>query len=109
MSIYTANLIIYTGTTFEQTFILEDDSGLIQLNGFNVISKLKKHPNSSSSTSFTGSVTDISGGRIKISLTPEETILLKPGKYLYDVILYKNGIGDRVVEGEVFVKKSITR
>jgi hypothetical protein len=109
MAVYTSNIIIYTGTNLEQSYILEDDAGLMNLTDYTVISKMKRHPTSSSSTIFTSAVTSATAGRIKISLSPEQTILLKPGKYVYDIILYKNGLGTRVIEGEVFVKKSVTR
>jgi len=109
MSVYTSNISIYTGTNFEQTYTLEDGAGPINLTGYTIISKMKKHPTSLSSTTFSSSTVNVSAGRIKISLSPEQTIILKPGKYVYDIILYKNGQATRIVEGEVFVKKSVTR
>jgi len=111
MAIYTTNLIIYTGTDFEQTFILADDPGenLLNLNGYSIIAKMKKHGTSSSSTSFTTTATDILGGRIRLSLTAEQTSNISPGRYYYDLILHKNNDTTRIIEGEVIVKKSVTR
>lgn len=109
MAIYTSNIVIHTGTDFEQVFVLEDESGPFELNGYTGIAKMKRTGSSLTSTSFTTTVTDIFGGKIKIALTALETRDLTPGKYLYDLILYKNGETVRVVEGEVFIKKSVTR
>ena len=111
MAVYTTNIIIYTGTSFEQTFILADDPGenLLNLTGYSVISKMKKHGTSSSVTLFTTTVTDITGGRIRLSLTSNQTSQLSPGRYYYDLLLHKDNNTTRVIEGEVIVKKSVTR
>lgn len=111
MAVYTVNLLIYTGTDFEQTFVLANDSNesLLNLTGYTVSSKMKKHGGSESSVDLNGSVVDATGGRIKVSLNSTQTYTLTPGRYYYDILLTKNGVKDRVVEGEVFVKKSVTR
>lgn len=111
MAVYTVNLILYTGTDFEQTFILsnDDNESLLNLNGYTVVSKMKRHGGSSSSVNLNGSVVDATGGRIRVALTAAQTYSLTPGRYYYDIVLIKNGTNDRVVEGELFVKKSVTR
>lgn len=111
MAVYTTNIIIYTGTNFEQTFILADDPGenLLNLSGYSVISKMKKHGTSSTATSFSTTITDVPGGRIRLSLTPAQTTQLSPGRYYYDLLLHKDNNTTRVIEGEVIVKKSVTR
>jgi len=109
MAVYTSNIIIYTGTDFEQVFVLADESGHFELNGYTGIAKMKRTGSSLTSTSFTTTVTDIFNGKIKIALTALETRDLTPGRYLYDLVLYKNGQTLKVVEGEVIVKKSVTR
>lgn len=111
MAVYTVNLIIHTGTTFEQTFVLANDSNesIFNLTGYSVVSKMKKHGGSSSSVNLNASISDVTGGRVKLSLTPAQSEILSPGRYYYDIVLIKNGTNDRVVEGEVFVKKAVTR
>lgn len=109
MAVYTNNLIIHTGTDFEQTFVLADESGPFELDGYTGIAKMKKTGSSSTSTSFTTRTTDASRGRILIALTATETRDLSPGRYLYDLILYRDGENVKVLEGEVIVKKSVTR
>ena len=113
MLTYTTNLIIYTGTDFNQTFILEDSdsNSLKNLSGYTGYAKFKKYETSKTSYSF--SITffgDRSNGKIMVSMSASSTSTLKPGKYFYDVVLTDSqGINNRVVEGEVIVKKSVTR
>ena len=109
MAVYTSNLVIHTGTDFEQVFVLADESGPFELNGYTGIAKMKRTGSSLTSTSFTTTVTDISNGKVKIALTATETRDLTPGRYLYDLILYRNGENVKVLEGEVIIKKSVTR
>ena len=109
MAVYTSNLVIYTGTDFEQVFVLADESGPFELNGYVGIAKMKRTGSSLTSTSFTTTVTDISNGKVKIALTATETRDLTPGRYLYDLLLYKDGQNTKVLEGEVIIKKSVTR
>jgi hypothetical protein len=111
MAVYTTNLIIHTGTTFEQTFVLANSSNesLLNLTGYSVVSKMKKHGTSSNSTNLNASVSDATGGRVRLTLSASQTTDLTPGRYYYDIVLIKNGTNDRVVEGDVFVKKAVTR
>tara|TARA_B100001094_G_C18040897_1_gene724927 strand:+ start:313 stop:648 length:336 start_codon:yes stop_codon:yes gene_type:complete len=109
MAVYTTNLTIYTGTDFTQTFILGDDFGGLNLSGYSITMKMKKHEGSASSTSITTLITNAAIGRFRVSLTPAQTSPLKPGRYYYDIVLTKDGTNTRAIEGDVLVKKSVTR
>ena len=110
MAVYSVNLIIHTGTDFEQTFVLADDSNAtLNLSSYTVSSKMKRHGGSSSSVDLNASVSDATGGRVKLSLSDTQSYTLSPGRYYYDIVITKDEIADRVVEGEVIVKKSVTR
>mgnify|MGYP003123481486 FL=1 len=108
-SIYTTNLLIHTGTDFVQIFTLADDGGAFNLSGYSVVSKFKKNPASSTSTSFSTTITDSVNGKIRISLTATQTAELKAGRYYYDLYLHKDGENTRILEGDVIIKKSVTR
>lgn len=113
MTVYTSNLIIHTGANFDQTFILEDSdtNSLKDLSNYTGYAKFKKYETSNTSYSF--NVTffgDRRNGKIMISMDSATTSTLKPGRYFYDIVLTDSqGINSRVVEGEVFVKKAVTR
>ena len=111
MAVYSVNLILYTGTDFEQSFILANDfdETVLNLNGYTVSSKMKKHPTSLTSINLNAAIVSFISGKVKLSLSAAQTANLKPGRYYYDIVLTKNAIKDRVVEGEVIVKKAVTR
>ena len=110
---YTTNLIIYTGTDFDQTFVLEDvqSNSIKDLTGFNGCAQMKRYESSLKTADFTISFSnDRTQGRLTISMISTETINLKPGKYFYDILLNSPaGTTSRAVEGTVLVKKSVTR
>ena len=109
MAVYTNNLVVYTGTNFEQTFVLEDDSGPFDLTDYIGIAKFKKAEGSSTATEFSTSITNATSGRLRVQLSQTDTAALKAGRYLFDVFIYKDDVNTKVLEGEVIVKKSVTR
>ncbi len=110
---YTANLVIYTGTDFEQGFVLEDDLTDLPLNltGYSGCAQLKRYESSSKTVDFVvGFEANTSTGRVNISIAATVSAAIKPGKYFYDVLLNSpTGTITRVVEGTALVKKSVTR
>lgn len=110
---YTTNLVIYTGTDFDQTFVLEDDqtNSALNLTGYNGCAQLKRYESSSKTADFTVTFANQRNtGRVTISLGSTESAAIKPGKYFYDLLLNSpTGTTTRAVEGTVLVKKSVTR
>jgi hypothetical protein len=111
--VYVSNLIIYTGTDFDQTFVLEDSqsNSVMNLTGYNGCAQIKRYETSTASASFDVSfANDRTTGRVTISMSSATTASIKPGKYFYDILLNsRQGITKRVVEGQVLVKQSVTR
>lgn len=109
---YVSNLTINTGEDFQQRFFLEatNDSSAWDLTLATVSSQMRKHSASSTSIDFTTEVIDppTSGG-IKISLTNAQTLSLKPGRYVYDIVVTTGNIKTRVIEGMVLVRQGVTR
>ena len=113
MPVFTANIIIYTGTDFAQTFVLEDSASnsIKDLTGYVGCSQIKRYETSTKSADFTVTfANDRSTGRVSIEMLSTVTETLKAGKYFYDLIISSpNGVTERVVEGTAIVKKSVTR
>ena len=63
-AVYVSNLVLNTVTTFSQTFTLEDSesNSTLDLTGYSVNSQMKKHPSSSTKTTFDATVLNASGG-----------------------------------------------
>jgi hypothetical protein len=111
-TVYTVNLTIYTGIDFSQTFVFEglSTNSRLNLSGYQICAKMRRAEESSTYTSFTTDITDIANARVNLGMTNAVTSTLKPGKYLYDILLQDpSGDIERVVEGQVNVKRTITR
>lgn len=109
---YVSNLVINTYTDFSQIFTLSDDqsNSAMDLTGYTIRSQMRKHQKSSNAVSFATTVYNYSYGQIQIGLSTSQTSNLKPGRYIYDVVLTDNdGKTSRVVEGMVLVKEGATR
>jgi len=112
MAVYVSNLTVNTGTTFSQIFTLEsaDTNSATDLTGFTATAQMRKHPGSSSATDFTTSIINATAGRIRVGLSTSQTATLKPGRFMYDVLI-KDTAGEvtRVLEGSVLVREGVTK
>jgi len=110
---YVSNLVIYTGTDFEQTFVFEDSqtNSAMDLTNYNGCAQMKRYESSLKTADFTVSFgNDPTTCRVTISMLSTVTSGLKAGKYFYDVLLNSpTGTVTRAVEGTVLVKKAVTR
>lgn len=113
MAVFNTNLIIHTGTDFEQTFVLEDDrtNSAKDLTGYTGVAKFKQYPNaySTSDGAFNFSFPNRTLGKIRIAITDTVSAGLEPGKYFYDVLLNNGSKVESVIEGQLIVKRSVTR
>ncbi len=122
-AVYTSNLTINVGSTFNQTFELEnsDSSSPLDLTGYTVRSQMRKYGGRpkvgittfnyqfTGITTFVPSIVSATAGRIKIGLTSTTTADLKPGRYQYDVLVMDTvGMVTRVIEGSVIVREGVT-
>ena len=112
-AVYVTNLVINSGADFTQSFTLEgtDTNSALDLTGYDVNAQFRKWSGSSTSVSFGTTITDPPTlGQISLDLSSEDTSSLKPGRYVYDIIVSDNyGIKTRVVEGMVLVREGVTR
>mgnify|MGYP001414574683 FL=1 len=112
-AVYVSNLVINAGATFTQKFTLENVSSnsALQLSGFGVKAEMGKHSGSvSAAATFTALISDPAAGIIQVGLTSTTTAGIKPGRYVYDVIVVDSASEvTRVVEGSVLVRQGVTR
>ena len=106
-----SNIFIDQGADFTTTVTVTDANGdAVSLAGYSAAAQIRKSHSSSTSTAFTASISNASGGEITITLSDTQTAALEAGRYVYDVLITASG-GDktRVVEGQVTVNPSVTR
>ncbi len=112
-AVYVNNLVINAGSDFSQTFTLEEteSNSFLNLTDYQVNSQMRKWSGSFNAITFTAFVEFPStNGRINISLTSEQTKNIKPGRYVYDVIITDSfGQKNKVIEGMVLVREGVTR
>ena len=112
MAVYVSNLTVNTGTTFSQVFTLESaaTNSATDLTGFTAAAQMRKHPGSSSATDFSTPIINATSGIIRVGLTTNQTGNLKPGRFVYDVLITDtSGEVTRVLEGAVLVREGVTK
>ena len=112
MAVYVSNIVINSGTTFSETFTLESatTNSAFNLTGYAGAAQMRKHAGSSTATAFTVEFEDpLTSGQILLGLTASQTTGLKPGRYVYDIVITKDANKQTVVEGNVLVREGVTR
>ena len=118
MTAATVNLIIEQGTTFDQTFIWQDEtSNPIDLTGFTAQMQIRESVTSPEviielSTSNGRIVLGGTAGTILLQLTGSETEALDFDQAIYDLELTDvAGSGDitRLIQGNVVLSKEVTK
>lgn len=112
-AVYVSNIVINAGTDFSQIFSLENSTSSSNLNltNYSMNAQMRKWSGSSSSVVFASSIFDPTAGNASISLGSTITSALKPGRYVYDVVITDNVTGKktRVIEGMALVREGVTR
>ena len=108
---FALNLSVNTSTSFDQSFTLTNDDGsALNLTGYTILAQIRKHSSSSTAVSFATTSVAPTTGVLKLSLDPSDTTDLKPGRYVYDIVLTDtSSVKTRVVEGSVIVSKTVSR
>ena len=79
------------------------------LTGFTGTCKMQRTLNLGSLTSFSLSFTTRLLGKVRISLSDEQTAIIEEGKYFYELMLTDpSSVVERVIEGVVIVKHPVT-
>ena len=112
-AVYVNNLVINSGSDFSQSFTLEgsDDNSPLNLTDYEVDAQMRKWSGSSTAITFATSVEFPStSGKILISLSSADTVNIRPGRYVYDIVITDSfEVKSRVIEGMVLVREGVTR
>ena len=88
MAVYVNNITLNTGEYFSRDFYLDNiDGSPLNLTGYTAASQMRKHPESVNATAdFKVGFIDRANGRIRVSLATTTTRLIKPGRYVWDLM-----------------------
>lgn len=108
--VYTNNLIINGGTDYSQEYeFFDTDGSAANLLNYSAKAQLRKHKGSSTAVTFTVGFVNRIEGKIKLSIPSWTTGILKPGRYVYDVMFTKpTGEKDIILEGNINVRAGIS-
>ena len=109
MATYT-NLFIDQGSNFSFTIDLEQTVGTLDLSAYTSSGSMAKSYDGTTKATFSVDVDSVNK-RLNVSLTKQQTAGLKPGRYVYDIIIVSGDSPSkvtRVLEGQVDVTPGVT-
>lgn len=107
MAVAAVNIVIEKGTDYQEVFTVNNPDGSpLNLTGYTGVAKIRKFPESATSTPFTVGIVS-AAGQVVLSLSNTVTDDLKTGRHYYDVIITSSvGKKTKVVDGMVLVNSS---
>ena len=107
---YLRNITIDQGTTFSTGFVVTDANGdVVDLTNHQFQAQLRKSYVTSTYASFTVNVVDAINGEITLELSAEQSMNLRYGRYVYDVVMQDDSsVTTRVVEGIATITPKVT-
>ena len=108
------NFTLDQGSTWTLQIVYQDPSGTpINLTGYNAQMKVRKKADSSAvvlslATGGQGIVITGAQGKLNLTATDEQTQVIEPGLYVYDLELDNGGVRTRLIQGMVTVSAEVT-
>ena len=112
MTVYVANIVINGGAALSQTYDLADQNtnSAKDLTNHTAAAQMRKHAAAVGVTTFTTTIVNAAAGQIRIGLTTSQTAELKPGRYVYDLMLTApDNSMTRIIEGMALVREGVTK
>ena len=104
MAVPSVNLTIDKGTTFSTSIKLKRDGGALNLTGYTLSAKMRKHYSASSYYSFTATSPSPTQGLVNVGMASSITSTIPVGRYVYDLLITYSGTTTKALEGTVIVK-----
>jgi len=108
------DIFIDQGSTFNNVIPVKSKIGLpVDITGYFARGQFRKHWSSKKAVTFITRIDDPLSGKVYFGLTPDQTRLIKPGRYWFDIELFNDTEVPtqtiRVVEGQVHVLPRVTK
>jgi len=110
---YSANLTVNTGANFKSTFkVIKPDKSAFNFTGYSGSSQMVKSvavgATNPATASLTVGFTSAIGGEFNLSIGSTTTRTIKPGRYVWDMLVSSGSTIYRLVEGNVLVLGGIS-
>ena len=110
---YGVNLTINSGADFKSTFaVVKPDKSAYNFTGYSGSSQMTKSvaigATAGISTTFAVGFTSAAGGELNLSMGSTTTRAIKPGRYVWDMLVSSGSTIYRLVEGNVLVLGGIS-
>ena len=93
---------------FNRVFEVKISGNIQDLTGYSFTARISPNYHSDDVTNLTTAIVSAGDGTFSISLTDAQTETLKPGKYVYDVIMTDTGgFKTKLLEGDFIVEDSV--
>lgn len=107
-----ANILVHQGADFVTVISVEEDtSDAFSLDGFTLKGQIRKTWSSSVAYDIDVNIADAENGIINFVITKEESLKMRPGRYLYDVYAQNSSETQtvKIIEGILTLEPRITR
>lgn len=103
------NITINKNQDFNRGYQIKIDGVALDITGYQIAGTLKETIHDSESVAFTTAIASAVDGLFSVVLTDETTAGMKPGSWVYDIVMTDTaGIKTRLLEGQAFVKSGVT-
>lgn len=104
------NITINKYSDFARTFSVASQGVAVDLTDHTFRGSLKQDHTQPTGVDFTTTIIDATEGLFAISLTSEQTGDMKPGNWVYDIVMTNpSGERSRLFEGQAFVRAGVTQ
>jgi hypothetical protein len=109
MAVPAVNITIQKGTDFQNVYTISNPDGSpLDLTGYSGVAKIKKFPESTTSSSFTVGIVS-TAGQVVLSMASTVTSQLGSGRHYYDILLTSpSSKKDRTFEGMALVTSTVS-
>ena len=98
---YSANVVAYINTS---------SSTVLSLSGYTANAQIKRsYYHGNVAATFNVWIQDAAAGIVNLVLDTANTVVMKDGKYVYDVMVTKSGVKTRIVEGIATVTPGVAQ
>ena len=103
------NITINKNADFNRGFQVKIDCVPVDISGYEFNATLKETIHDAESVAFTTAIASAVDGLFSVILTDETTASMKPGSWVYDIVMTDTaGIKTRLLEGQAYVKSGVT-